>query len=329
MNKTIWIIIGVVIIAAIVGVVVWQTKGPADQTTTGTTTATTETATPKTTWKAAGTAVKGEFADADTVKLAENSYRMYYSVQPEVQGHNFEVYSAVSTDGKTWTQEPGVRKTMATFPDVIKTADGKFRMYYQSAGVIKSATSDDGLSWKDEAGTRIDKTNDLALTFDNVAAPSVFVQQNGTVEPFYGYVMLYRGTVNEQYGSEPTPNKNTQVLLWATSEDGLVWVKKGLAVDTRNTTLYGLGDGPELFTMADDFSSMKLSFWSYGGVYWSDFADGTFSTPEKVFALAEATAMNKFPTPTPGDPVYAQFNDVWYMYYGQKTGIDYAVATTQ
>lgn len=273
-----------------------------------------------TTWKASGTAVAGTYADADTVKLAENSYRMYYSIQPEVKGNNFEVYSATSTDGKTWTQEAGTRKTMATFPDVVKLADGKYRMYFQSAGIIKSATSTDGLKWTDESGTRIDKANDLSLTFDNVAAPTVMVQADGS------YVMVYRGTINTPYVGEMVPNKNTQILLWATSADGLTWAKKGLAVDTRNATLYNLGDGPELFTWED--GSTKLSFWSYTGVYWSSFASGTFGTPEKVYATAESTSMNKFPANTAGDPVYAEFNDVWYMYYGQQAGIDYATATS-
>ncbi len=221
MNKTTLVIIGVLAVALIVGVVAWQVANrPAKEVaTTETTDTTTSETVEETTWAASGTAVEGTYADADTIKLAEDSYRMYYSIQPEVKGHNFEVYSATSTDGITWKQEAGTRKTMATFPDVIKLADNTFRMYFQSAGLIKSATSADGLAWKDEAGTRIDKVNDLGLVLDNVAAPSVTLMSDGT------YVMAYRGTVNEQYGTEPTPNKNTQVLLWATSTDSLTWSK--------------------------------------------------------------------------------------------------------
>lgn len=279
-----------------------------------------EAVSPELTWTATGVAVPGKFADADTVKLAENSYRMYYSIQPEVKGNNFEVYSATSTDGKTWTQEAGTRKTMATFPDVVKLSDGRFRMYFQNAGVIKSAISTDGLKFTDETGTRIDKINAFGFTFDNVAAPTVLSAKEGDI-------MVYRGTINVPYSGEPVPNKNTQLLLWATSTDGLNWSKEGgwLAIDSRNTTLYGLADGPELF-YADD-GSMKLSFWSYLGVYWSDLtSDGGFSAPKKVFALAESSPQNKFHAATPGDPVYAQFNSVWYMYYGRPDGINYAIA---
>ena len=323
-NKWIWISVSIIVIVLIL-IGFWVSSRSDSPTTSESATTTQPTSTTKTTttWTKTGTAVTGSFADADTVKLSDNSFRMYYGIQPEVAGNNFEVYSSTSIDGKAWTKETGTRKTMTTFPDVIRLVDGRYRMYFQNAGVIKSAVSADGLTFADEPGTRIDKTNDLGLTFENVAAPTVFLQADGTVKPFYGYVMVYRGTINTPYAGEKVPNQNTQILLWATSDDGLTWTKKGMAVDSR-TSLYGLADGPELFTWKD--GTVKLSFWSYSGVYWSTFEDGGFSTPEKVFALAESTTMNKFPTPTPGDPTYAEFNDVWYMYYGQKTGIDYAVA---
>lgn len=312
----------VLILAIIIATGIWLMRKPVEQEATETATPETTTTTDtQATWTKTGTAVPGQYADADVVKLAPNSYRMYYSVQPEVAGNNFEVYSSTSVDGKTWTKEAGTRKTMATFPDVAPVIGNRYRMYYQNAGVIKSAISTDGLTFTDESGTRIDKTNDLGLTFDNVAAPTVYLQADGTD---YGYVMVYRGTINTPYAGEKVPNQNTQVLLWATSPDGLTWTKKGMAVDSR-TSLYGLADGPELFTWKD--GTTRLSFWSYAGVFWSTFKDGEFTTPEKVFALAEATAMNKFPTPTPGDPTYAEFNDVWYMYYGQNTSIDYAIAS--
>ncbi|OGD61500.1 hypothetical protein A3A71_02650 [Candidatus Berkelbacteria bacterium RIFCSPLOWO2_01_FULL_50_28] len=319
MNRTIWIIIGVLLVIGIgIGVFFAQKNkeiaAPASTNQTDTTTATPA----KTgTWTAGKAAVAGNYADADIVALANGQKRMYYSIEPEVPGNNLEMYSSLSSDGVTWTQESGIRRTMATFPDVIILPDKTFRMYFQNGGVIKSAVSTDGLTWTDESGTRIDKLNDLSLVFDNVAAPTTIIQNDGT------YVMVYRGTINTAYVGEKVPNQNTQLFLWATSPDGLKWTKKGLAVDSRNSTLYGLADGPELFVWED--GTIKLSFWSYTGVYWSKFSTGTFSAPEKVFALAEATSMNKFPTPTPGDPVYAKFGSTWYMYYGlHQKGIYFA-----
>lgn len=64
---------------------------------------------------------------------------------------------------------------MATFPDVIKLADGRFRMYFQNAGVIKSAISTDGLTWQDEAGTRIDKTEN---GFNLIGNPELALNRN-------------------------------------------------------------------------------------------------------------------------------------------------------
>ncbi len=328
MNKIWFIVAGVVAIGLLAAGIVLTMNRRSQPTVSPSTTVTSpptaeSTSTTVSNWKATGVAVAGTFADADAVKLADNSYRLYYAVQPEVQGNKFEIYSATSTNGTTWTQDAGTRKTMATFPDVVKLADGSFRMYFQSAGVIKSASSADGLSWKDESGTRIDATNDLGLTFDNVAAPTVLRQTDGT------FLMVYRGTINEQYAGEMTPNKNTQLLLWATSTDGLSWTKKGFALDTRVVPYYGLADGPELFV--DDDGSITLSFWTYTGVYWSNYTklNGSFSTPTKVFALAESTTRNKFPAETPGDPTYATFSGTQYMYYGRPDGIHYAVRSAQ
>jgi hypothetical protein len=318
-SKWIWISVSIIVIVLIL-IGFWvssRSDSPATSESATTTQPTTTTKT-TTTWTKTGTAVTGSFADADTVRLADNSYRMYYSVQPEVKNNNFEVYSSTSTDGKSWVQDPGIRKTMATFPEVIGLGDGTFRMYFQNAGVIKSAVSSDGLVFTDEPGTRIDRTNTLGLTLDNVAAPTIAGVANS-------FTMVYRGTINTPYVGEKVPNSNTQLLLSATSIDGLTWDNVGhLAVDSRNSTLYGLADGPELLYFDDD-DNIELSFWSYQGVFMSSLIEGKFTAPKKIFALAESTALNKFPTPTPGDPTYAKFNDTWYMYYGQGSSIDYAV----
>ncbi len=315
-RKWVWVLILVLALIAAIAVMSWRNQS--DTVAEPTNIVPTESAKKTVVWTAGGTAIPGQFADADTVKLAENSYRMYYAVEPEVAGNKLQVYSATSNDGKTWTSEPGERKISATFPDVVKLVDGTFRMYFQNSSVIKSAVSPDGLTWTDEAGVRIDTTNNLNLTFENVAAPSVLRQDDGT------FVMVYRGTINEPYTAEKVPNSNTQILLWAISTDGLEWTKRGIAVDSRKTH-YGLADGPELFVWRDN--SVKLSFWSYQGVYWSDFNTVGFTEPEKVFSLKEVTELGKFPTPTAGDPTYAEFGGVWYMYYGEHPNINYATAS--
>jgi len=273
-------------------------------------------------WQERGVAIAGKYADAEVVNVGNGQYRMYYSVEPEVQGNNLEVYSATSADGIDWTLEEGTRKTMATFPDVIRLPNypgaetGYFyRMYYQNAGVIKSATSTDGLTWTDEPGTRMDN-NEAGFSLDNVGAQSTTILNDGT------FIMAYRGTIPEPYQTtQKVPNQNTQLYFYATSKDGLTFEKKGIALDSRNETLYGLTDGGEWI---DFDGELRMSFWSYSGVYHSVYKDGVFATPVFDYTNSKDSKVKFAPNP-PGDPTLAKINGTWFMYYGQHTkGIYYA-----
>ena len=236
-------------------------------------------------WHEGGVAIAGKYADADLVELGNGKWRMYYSVEPEVPGNKLELYSGTSTDGITWSQEEGVRKEFATFPSVIKLADGKYRLYFQNAGVIKSALSADGLSWTDEEGVRI--------------------------------VMI-----KERYSQE-VPNDSTQILYFAVSKDGLTWEKKNLAADSRNETFQGLIDGAELVKWDND--QIRLYFWSYKGVYHLVFENGIFSQePDFDFTNNKNPNLKLAPNP-PGDPTLSKIQGKWFMYYGQhEKGIYYA-----
>ncbi|MCL5410503.1 MAG: hypothetical protein M1324_01460 [Patescibacteria group bacterium] len=270
-------------------------------------------------WKEGGTAVAGKFADADVVDIGDGKFRMYYSVEPEVPGNKLEVYSATSSDGKTWQKEEGTRKVMATFPDVMKLDDSRYRMYFQNAGVIKSATSTDGLNFTDEKDERVSK-EETGYNLENVGAQTTTKLDDGT------YLMVYRGMIKEPYKTtEKVPNNNTQIFFYATSSDGLNFVKKGLAIDSRNEILFGLVDGAE-FTKWDN-GELRLYFWSYKGVYHSVYKNGKFSEP--VFDFTNSTDTNvKFAPNPPGDPTLAKINGTWYMYYGQhEKGIYYAALT--
>lgn len=305
----------IVIVIAAVGFVGWYVYKNNGKSKTTDSTASVSSSAQSAKWQAAGVAVAGNWADADVVSVAGGSYRLYFSVEPEVSGNQLEVYSATSTDGAKWTQETGVRKTFATFPSVLKLPNDQWRMYFQNAGVIKSAISSDGLSWTDESGVRIDTANSLGLTFDNVGALSVERVNDQ-------YLMVYSGAINQKYSSE-VPNNETHIFLWATSADGLNWDKKGLAVDSRNSTFQGWVDGAE-FVKWDD-GSMRLYFWGYKGVYYSTFKDDTFSAGTLTFTT-NSDSNRQFTEDPPGDPTLAKINGNWYMYYGQHTkGIYYAV----
>ena len=271
----------------------------------------------KSAWKEGGVAVSGEFADADVVGLGNGKYRLYYAVEPEVTGNKLEIYSATSSDGIKWLEEPGTRKTMATFPDVVKLSDGRYRMYFQNAGVIKSATSSDGLTFADEPGTRIDK-NETGFDMESVGAQTTLKLADGT------FVMAYRGTINKPYqGKDKVPNQNTQLYFYATSADGLTFTKKGLALDSRNDTLNGLTDGGDWVKWSDN--DLRLYFWTYTGVYHVAYQNGAFSKTPVFDFMNQDTSTNKFPQNPPGDPTITKIGSKWFMYYGQHTlGIYYA-----
>lgn len=272
-------------------------------------------------WVEKGVAIAGQYADADAVAIGGGKYRLYYSAEPEAS-KNLEVYSATSTDGKTWTQEEGVRKTMAVFPDVLKLKDNQYRMYYQNAGEIKSAISSDGLTFQDEAGTRINKIETGLSNIESVGAQSTTQLEDGS------YIMVYRVTISEPYQTtEKIPNTTTQFYYWATSQDGLTFEKKGLAIDSRNDTLYGLADGADWVNWDD--GNLRLYFWSYRGVYHSvlenaSTANHKFSEPVFDFTNNQDTNVKFAPNP-PSDPTLINIGGKWFMYYGQHTkGIYYA-----
>ncbi|MDP2720484.1 MAG: hypothetical protein Q8O75_00885 [bacterium] len=265
-------------------------------------------------WQSGKVAIAGRYADAEIIEVADGKYRLYYSIEPEVKGNKLEMYSAVSSDGINWRQEAGVRNTFKTFADVVRLADGRYRMYYQTAGEIKSSISSDGLGWKEETGIRISKENSEGLSFDNVAASATILL------PDQSYLMVYRGQINKKYASD-VPNASTQIFLWAVSKDGLNFEKKGIAIDSRNDSLLGMIDGPELVKWSDD--SIRLYFWGYKGVYYSTYQNGQFTSPTLTFATSTDSRV-MFPPNPPGDPTLIKIGDTWFMYYGQhEKGIFY------
>lgn len=265
-------------------------------------------------WVYGGPAIEGNYADSDFVDIGNGKYRMYYAIEPEVPGNKLEVYSATSSDGIKWVQESGVRRTFTVFPDVVKLPDGRWRMYFQNAGVIKSATSSDGLSWKDESGTRIDTKNNEGLTFENVAGPT-------TIADGSKYIMAYSGAIPGKY--KDAPNNRMAVLLWATSSDGLKFEVQGMALDSRNDKFYGFADTPDLIRWDDN--TIKMFFWGYFGIYESTFTGNGFTEPKMVYEAKKENPMHRFPSSPPGDPTLGKVGEKWYMYYGQHTkGIFYA-----
>ena len=266
-------------------------------------------------WKEGGVAIAGKYADAEVIELDNGKYRMYYSIEPEVPGNKLEMFSALSSDGISWTNEVGVRKTFAVFPDIIELPDGRFRVYFQNERVIKSAISSDGLNFTDESGIRIDKP-EQGYEIDAIGANSTYQMDDSS------YLMVYSGTKENTRYDDEVPNNKIANLFYATSLDGLTWQKKGLAVSSDNTILKGWSDGAELVNFDGE---LRLYFWSYMGVYYTVFKDGAFSD-NIIFDFTNNTDSSRvYPQNPPGDPTLIKIQNKWYMYYGQhEKGIYYA-----
>lgn len=263
-------------------------------------------------WQETGASVRGAYADPEAVRLPDGRYRLYYSVEPDVPGNRRETFSSVSRDGIRWQRESGVRCEDCVFPDVVRLPGGSWRMYFQRGGAIRSARSDNGLDWTDEDGDRVG-ASDHRPSVHRVAASSTLRLPNGT------WLMVYRGNIDGKRYAPLAPNNSTTLLFHATSKDGLTWVKRGLALDSRNQELFGLVDGPELVRQD---GSIRLYFWSYHGVYTLGYASGRFAKkPTLVFGDRKTFLRNP-----PGDPTVLRVGKQWRMWYGyHKRGIFSAV----
>ena len=76
-----------------------------------------------------------------------------------------KILSYISDDGLLWEKEDGLRFESAGFPQVMKTNEGKWRMFYVPSGTYQqnkflSAISSDGIYFVKEDGERYNaKTN--------------------------------------------------------------------------------------------------------------------------------------------------------------------------
>lgn len=157
------------------------------------------------------------------------------------------LYLATSTDGKSF-KATGIAidsakddRYFASVPDLIKTPDGKIRMYYVSQGdAIGLAISiDEGKTWTREVGFRL---KDMAVDPD----------------------VLYKDGKWIMYYSILDPVKNA--LYKATSTDGLNWVNQ---TKLFSSTTNGVVVDPDVFeTSANNyvmFFGQSVSGGSTGG----------------------------------------------------------------
>jgi hypothetical protein len=150
------------------------------------------------------------------------------------------IKSAVSSDGLTFTQEPGFRMTAAAAgftntpnaatsgATVVPLADGRYRMYFSDLArpggtpgghLVKSAVSRDQLNWAIEDGVRLG-AGAPAIT-ESAEHPFALPNPDGSVTLFYGK--------NGNAGSS-----NRFGVYASTSADGLTFASETLAVAFAN-----------------------------------------------------------------------------------------------
>ena len=178
----------------------------------------------------------------EVIPLPNGRYRMYFE-NKTVAGSSV-ILSAISDDGMSWSQEPGVRfgdgqgdygSPRCIYLESASYGSGrdwKYRLYFHHyfddpppGGARKhiiSANSDDGLHFERDPGVRIAQTKPLESY--QTYAPEVVRLGAGT------FRMYYAG-----WTQDPTVKKGSPYngrIFSATSQDGLNWVKDdGICLD--------------------------------------------------------------------------------------------------
>ncbi len=127
-------------------------------------------------------------------KLLDGRYRMIYEGSKWAEDEtgkryqtNRKLYSAISSDGKRWTKEDGVRfwdygdgkpgEIFTSVPDIVRLPDGRLRMYYTRGATSATALSnDEGLTWAKETNLKLRK-----VAID----PDVILLDDGTYKLFF------------------------------------------------------------------------------------------------------------------------------------------------
>jgi len=165
----------------------------------------------------------GIIAYPEVVKLAAQ-YRMWYSGGGP---GSYRIFGATSNDGVTWTKEgivlgvgtAGSADDQQVWDPSVVVLGGTFHMWYSGSSYsdplryqIFSATSSDGVTWT-RRGLVVSPGGSGSLDSDQVLNAAVRVVGSS-------YEMIYAGGF-----------AGAQKLFYAGSQDGLIWQKRGMALD--------------------------------------------------------------------------------------------------
>lgn len=205
--------------------------------------------------------VTGGLSGPGVVRLANGTYRAYFSdlPRPGTGPDPWNVFSATSPDGLTWSAEAGVRIGLgaqnitrsAEHPTVVRHSDGTFTMFYfdnasratngsASMGVYY-ATSTDGLAFSNEY--KLDLVS-LGNGFENSAGndPEVFLDGAGRLLMYFGIgpagiaaVQLNKLSIDASLGyTSPTTSPNTTTVK---AKIGGACTKAGIKTTVGKTKL--------------------------------------------------------------------------------------------
>lgn len=207
-------------------------------------------------------------ADVTSVRLADGRVRLYMFAQ----GRGIVSAVSLTAEGATFVAEPGVRLPDGSgMPRAVVLPDSRVRMFYTSAGGIKSAISTDGLTFTDEPGFRITATE---AGFGGTTARAT---SGATV------VSLPDGRYRMYFSDLPRPGDppGGHGIKSAVSVDHLTWtVESGVILGAGAPILTESAEHP--FALANPNGSVTLYYGKYGntgsanaeGVYQSTSIDG-------------------------------------------------------
>ncbi len=132
--------------------------------------------------------------------------------------------------------------------DIVRLPDGRYRMYYGWASDpshtgIKSAVSQDGISWRVEQGFRLQGASDNNDREAIISGPSVLPLPDGR------WRMYYQATQKVEPNYPPYFH-----IRSAVSTDGLTWTREGIRIDIapyNSKTGLGLAGHGTFFAAAD------------------------------------------------------------------------------
>lgn len=142
---------------------------------------------------------EAQITDPCVIRTPEGRYRMYISA-------GGSTLSAISDDGRSFTEEQGMRSTVGGVPGALTLPDDSVRLFVCGDGII-SLTSENGLDFTQDTGARL-SSDDGSILCD----PHPIPLSTG------GYLMTFKSRPPGEMGPQG------DLTYLATSDDAMTWI---------------------------------------------------------------------------------------------------------